>query len=108
VPDKVVQQYAMEAMQEVFGDTNSPVPMPPSVAAQFTIPDLTGMTLDQADALATSSGEYTAPETADGNSPTIANESDWKVCSQQPAAGTTESSNGVIVTVADTAARKHC
>jgi hypothetical protein len=109
VPNAIVQQYALEATQEVFGDTNSPVPVPSvTAAAQFTIPDLTGMTLDQAYSLALASGTYTTPETANGNSPTIANPADWTVCSQNPSAGMSTSSKGIIVTVVDTAVGKHC
>ena len=106
--DAVLQQLATQAMGTVFGDSSSPTPATSGTGVSFTIPDLTGMTVDKADALAQAAGAYTTPETADGSSPTITNPGDWTVCSQQPAAGTTTTSNGIILSVADTAAKQHC
>ncbi|WP_084724795.1 PASTA domain-containing protein [Streptacidiphilus melanogenes] len=94
------------------GVRSAPAPSasPPSFsfAGRFLIPDLSGMTLDRAETAARSSWGYTTPRTADGASPVITSPRDWTVCSQQPAAGTTTSSNSVTVTVVNTAAGKHC
>jgi hypothetical protein len=72
------------------------------------VPDLTGQIFDAADAAAQAQGFYTTAESPGGETLTINQPGDWTVCSQTPAAHTTTTSNGIILTVVDTAAGKTC
>lgn len=72
------------------------------------VPDLTGQTFDAADAAAQAQGFYTTPEAPGGDTLNLTSPGDWTVCSQTPAPGTSTGSNGIILTVVDTAAGKTC
>ncbi|MEY9876627.1 hypothetical protein ABH931_006137 [Streptacidiphilus sp. MAP12-33] len=72
------------------------------------VPNLVGQTDDLADATAQALGFYTTPEAPGGDTLNLTSPGDWTVCSQSPAAGPSHGSNGIILTVVNTAAGKTC
>ena len=79
-----------------------------SAATSFTVPDLTGQTLDTAQNLATGANFNSTPEDSSGKPLDITALEEWTVCTQTPKAGTATDSNSVILVVAHTAAGQQC
>lgn len=82
-------------------ESPSPTPTPtPAAEVTFTVPDLVGANLQDAQDLLQSLGSYTMDQTdASGLDRMQVNDSNWQVCAQEPAAGT-EVSTDTVVTLA--------
>jgi hypothetical protein len=84
------------------------LPTDGGTATMQPVPSLTGLTLAVADSIALDTGDYTTPEDANGSPVDASDPSNWTVCSQTPAAGTQTNSNGIILTVVDSATGQKC